>query len=143
MALETKERMALQKQIADLDRQMNDEVASHGRSPHMDVSSVTFPVSYWVGTAVLIGWALFADGFGGAIGQVYKMSMPWVLYLGLLLALFTVIATIKWFLRKIKGAKAYDRSESAKIIALRRQRDELHRKLEELNKQDKQYQNKV
>lgn len=143
MAVESRERMALQKQIADLDKQLNDEIASHGKSARLDVSSVTFPMSYWVATAVFVGWAVAGGTLGGVIGEWHAKTWVYSLGLGILLGLFTIWATFKWMARKVKGTKAYDRSESAKIIGLRKQRDDLQKKLDDVNKQDKQYQNKV
>ncbi len=136
----SEDRMALQKQIADLDRQMNDEVASHGKSARLDVRSVNFPVSYYIATIVFFVWWQF----GGMVhDEFHGMTGKWSFFAGIVLAVLTVWATFKWIARKARGTKAYDHGESEKIVALRKQRDDLKKKLEAINKAEGKYENPV
>ncbi len=136
----SQDRMALQKQIADLDRQMNDEVARHGKSARLDVRSVNFPFSYYVVTLCFLAWWMF----GGMLhSDLHGLTGEWSFFAGVVLGLLTALATVKWIGRKAKGTKAYDHGESEKIVALRKQRDDLKKKLEAINKADGKYENPV
>lgn len=128
-----KERMQLQKKILEIDRQMGLEVEkTKGRVPRLKPPT-PFPIGLIVATAVLFGAWMFGPGFLPAMAQ-YKM---WVFYAACFSAVVVVLRLAMWAMSKVNQRRTrnfVEGEESDKVRQLRRQRDELQRRLQELNK---------
>jgi hypothetical protein len=129
--MESKERMALTKQIMDLDRQLGQMIAqTAGRTKRLDVHSAAFPIGYWATAAVLLGWWLF----GGMIQEgIHGQTALWTAGAGLIIALLAAWKTVRHILWKVSHSKGgHEAGETPEIRALRAKRDELKARLNNL-----------
>jgi hypothetical protein len=126
-----KERMQIQKKIMEIDRQMGLEIENKtGRVPKLP-RMVPFPTVLWITTALLFAAWMFGGQFLAPLAE-YKM---YIFYAACVGALIAVLKTV-WFLvvrAKLATVRTHNVEESDKVQELRRVRDELQKRLQDLN----------
>lgn len=125
------ERQALQKKIAELDRQLGLAFEEQkGRIPRVRPSETGFPLGSWVVTAIVGAWYFFGNAI---VPDFHQQTERWALYLLVLCAAVSLLLTVRNALNTLRfrrSTQAYDEEESAELRKLRLERDTLRKQLE-------------
>jgi hypothetical protein len=127
------ERNEILRQIAELERQVNAELAQT-RLPGMRSSHKAFPSPMWGLTAFCFGWG----AFGGQIPpaeRIHAMSMPYAYYVGVVLGGIAVLQTVLWLFSRGSTADASYIQHTHHVRELQQQLAALRQQLRDLDTQ--------
>ncbi len=125
-------RQEIMQQIAALDKQIN-EIAGKDRVARGSLSGRAFPAGNWIG-ALAIGAIWF---FGGQIAPLAELHRAYAFYVFIaaaLLAVLAIIRTVQWVLQPGLGANKGLAESLERVRGLQLQRQELQRRLAEIDK---------
>lgn len=121
-------REQLVRQIAAIDEEINKEAAAH-RVPSLNLKHRTFPFATWISAIFFLAFWLF----GSHIAAAYFEWAPLIfLVLGALFTLSGIWRTMMWVVKRNQKVDAGYAEGSARIRALRAEREELQQRLNEM-----------
>jgi len=123
----------LQKQIADLDREIN-RILAEKRLPPLKPPR-PFPLSSWVLAIVLVAYYLFGDLLP-YVGTYHGKFGLYAFYAGLVMALLALLLTVRWLFSRAPRTPPEYIEASRKAQELQNQRRLLEKQLREARKRE-------
>lgn len=121
----------IQREIADLDRQLN-QVLGSTQLPSLEARP--FPTWTWIAAFLAAAWWMFGSDVP-VIQNYHRDYGQYGLYAALILGLFALLSTLSWMFRRRGGVSEDYKAATAKSRELQERRRELQVRLRELEEE--------
>ncbi len=127
------ERNEILRQIAELERQVNAELAQT-RLPGMRSSHKTFPSPMWGLTIFCFAWWGFGDMIPPA-ASIHAMTKPYAFYVACVLGVIAILQTVLWLFSRGAKADAGYMQHTQHVRELQQQLAQLRQQLRDMDAQ--------
>ncbi|MCX7964155.1 MAG: hypothetical protein N2644_06720 [Candidatus Sumerlaea chitinivorans] len=121
----------IQRQIAELDKQINNLIAEHRLPPIKPAKP--FPLGTWILALLVAAWWLFGD-MVPMVGSYRQMTTPYDWYATLILGALALLRTVLWLLGRPRKTPPEYLEVTRKVQELQEQRRLLQKELREAQK---------